>query len=57
LAIKSGHLVLHFRPLRYARWAQALEVTRGELMAGGEPPLLKKLTNGRRLGGSLFNVA
>ena len=40
--ISDGRLVLHFKPLRYARWAQALEVTLGELMAGGEPPLLKK---------------
>ena len=40
--LSDGRQVLHFRPLRYARWAQALEVTLGELMASGEPPLLKK---------------
>jgi Protein of unknown function (DUF1651) len=34
--------VLHFRPRRYDRWSQSLEVTFGEVMAGGEPPLLKK---------------
>jgi hypothetical protein len=33
--------VLHFRPLRYDRWSQSLEVTIGELMSGGQPPLLK----------------
>jgi hypothetical protein len=40
--ISDGRQVLHFRPVRYSRWSQALEVTLGELMAGGEPPLLKK---------------
>jgi len=40
--ISDGRQVLHFRPLRYDRWSQALEVTLGELMVGGEPPLLKK---------------
>jgi hypothetical protein len=40
--ISDGRQVLHFKPLRYARWSQALEVTLGEVMAGGEPPLLKK---------------
>jgi len=40
--ISDGRQVLHFRPLRYERWSQALEVTLGEVMAGGEPPLLKR---------------
>jgi hypothetical protein len=40
--ISDGRQVLHFRPLRYDRWSQSLEVTVGEVMAGGEPPLLKK---------------
>jgi hypothetical protein len=40
--ISDGRQVLHFKPLRYDRWSQALEVTFGEVMAGGEPPLLKK---------------
>ncbi|MFM8524393.1 MAG: DUF1651 domain-containing protein [Cyanobacteriota bacterium] len=34
--------VLHFQPRRYDRWSQSLEVTFGEVMTGGEPPLLKK---------------
>ena len=34
--------MLHFKPLRYDRWSQSLEVTFGEVMAGGEPPLLRK---------------
>ena len=38
--ISDGRQVLHFRPLRYDRWNQSLEVTFGEVMAGGEPPLL-----------------
>ena len=33
--------MLHFRPLRYNRWSQSLEVTHGELIAG-EAPLLKR---------------
>ena len=40
--VSDGRQVLHFKPLRYDRWSQALEVTLGELMPGGEPPLLKK---------------
>ncbi len=34
--------MLHFKPLRYDHWSQALEVTLGEVMPSGEPPLLKK---------------
>lgn len=40
--ISDGRQVLHFRPVRYSRWSQALEVTLGELMVSGEPPLLKR---------------
>ncbi len=40
--LSDGRQVLHFRPLRYDRWSQSLEVTFGEVMPGGEPPLLKK---------------
>ena len=40
--ISDGRQVLHFRPRRYDRWSQALEVTLGELMAAGEAPLLKR---------------
>jgi hypothetical protein len=39
--ISDGRLVLHFRPLRYVRWEQTLEVTYGELIAG-QAPLLKR---------------
>jgi hypothetical protein len=40
--LSDGRQVLHFRPMRYDRWSQSLEVTFGEEMTGGEPPLLKK---------------
>jgi hypothetical protein len=40
--LSDGRQVLHFRPLHYSRSSQSLEVTLGELMAGGQPPLLKK---------------
>ncbi len=40
--ISDGRQVLHFRPLRYDRWSQSLEVTLGEVMAAGEAPLLKR---------------
>jgi hypothetical protein len=39
--ISDGRQVLHFKPLRYDRGSQSLEVTFGEVMPGGEPPLLK----------------
>ena len=38
--ISDGRLVLHFRSLRYDRWSQSLELTLGELMPAGAPPLL-----------------
>ena len=40
--LSNGCQVLHFRPGRYSRWSQALEVTLGELMPGDAPPLLKR---------------
>ena len=40
--LSDGSQGLHFRPRRYERWTQSLEVTFGEVMAGGEPPLLEK---------------
>jgi hypothetical protein len=40
--ISDGRQVLHFKPLRYDRWSQSLEVTFGEVMPGGEAPLLKR---------------
>jgi hypothetical protein len=39
--LSDGRQVLHFQPSRYDRWSQSLEVTFGEVMPGGEPPLLK----------------
>ena len=39
--ISDGRQVLHFKPLRYDRWSQSLELTLGEVMPAGEPPLLK----------------
>ncbi len=38
--LSDGRQALHFRPRRYDRWSQSLEVTFGEVMAGSEPPLL-----------------
>ena len=40
--ISDGRQVLHFRPLRYDRWSQVVEMTIGELIPEGEPPLLKR---------------
>jgi len=40
--ISDGRQVLHFKPLRYERWSQALEVTLGELIPGESAPLLKR---------------
>ena len=40
--ISDGLQVLHFQPLRYDRWSQALEVTLGELIPGEPAPLLKR---------------
>jgi hypothetical protein len=34
--------VLHFRPTRWDRWAQRLEVTVGELLPDQPVPLLKR---------------
>jgi len=38
--LSNGRQVLHFRPVHYSRFSQALELTSGELIPG-EPPLLK----------------
>jgi hypothetical protein len=40
--LSDGRQVLHFRPGRYDRWSQSPEVTFGEVMPKGEPPLLKR---------------
>ncbi len=39
--ISDGRQVLHFRPTRWDRWCQQLEVTVGELLPGEPVPLLK----------------
>ena len=38
--LSNGRQVLHFRPVRYERFSQALELTTGELIPG-QAPLLK----------------
>ena len=38
--LSDGRQVLHFRPVRYSRFSQALELTTGELIPG-QAPLLK----------------
>jgi hypothetical protein len=40
--ISNGRHVLHFRPTRWDRWCQQLEVTVGELLPDQPVPLLKK---------------
>ena len=40
--ISGGSQVLHFRPTLWDRWNQPVEVTFGEVMPDGEPPLLKR---------------
>ena len=40
--LSDGHQVLHFRPTRWDRWCQQLEITVGELLPGQPVPLLKK---------------
>jgi hypothetical protein len=37
--LSDGHQVLHFNPVRYSRYSQALELTTGELIPC-QPPLL-----------------
>ena len=37
--LSNGRQVLHFRPVRYERFSQALELTSGELIPC-QPPLL-----------------
>ncbi len=39
--ISDGRQVLHFRPTRWDRWCQQLEVITGELLPGEAVPLLK----------------
>ena len=38
--LSDGRQVLHFNPVRYSRYSQALELTSGELIPG-QAPLLK----------------
>jgi len=40
--LSDGHQVLHFRPSRWDRWSQQLEVTVGELLPDQPVPLLKR---------------
>ncbi len=40
--ISDGRQVLHFRPSRWDRWSQQLEVTVGELLPDQPVPLLKR---------------
>ena len=40
--ISGSRQVLHFKPLRYDRRSQSLEVTFGELIPGEATPLLKR---------------
>ena len=40
--ISDGRHVLHFRPTRWDRWCQQLEVTVGELLPDQPVPLLKR---------------
>ena len=40
--ISDGRQVLHFRPSRWDRWSQRLEVTVGELLPNQPVPLLKR---------------
>jgi hypothetical protein len=40
--ISDGRHVHHFRPTRWDRWCQQLEITVGELLPGQPVPLLKK---------------
>ncbi len=39
--LRAGQRVLHFRPARWDRWRQSLEVTSGEWLADQATPLLK----------------
>jgi hypothetical protein len=40
--LSDGRQVIHFRPSRWDRWSQQLEVTVGELLPDQPVPLLKK---------------
>ena len=40
--LSDGRQVLHFRPTRWDRWSQQLEVTVGELLPDQPVPLLKR---------------
>jgi hypothetical protein len=40
--LSDGRQVLHFRPSRWDRWSQQLEVTVGELLPDQSVPLLKR---------------
>jgi len=48
--LSDGRQVLHFRPSRWDRWSQQLEVTVGELLPDQPVPLLKRLSRVNPLG-------
>lgn len=40
--LSDGRRVLHFRPARWDRWCQRLELTSGEWLPGQSVPLLRR---------------
>jgi hypothetical protein len=47
--ISDGRQVLHFRPSRWDRWAQRLEVTVGELLQGDGGGINRKVDHDRKV--------
>ncbi len=40
--LSDGRRVLHFKPVIWDRWQQELEITSGQVMSDGAPPLLQR---------------
>jgi hypothetical protein len=40
--LSDGRQVLHFKPVIWDRWQQELEITSGQVMSYGAPPLLQR---------------
>ena len=40
--LSDGRRVLHFKPVVWDRWRQELEVTNGQVLPDGAPPLLQR---------------
>ncbi len=40
--LSDGRQVLHFKPVIWDRWQQELEITSGQVMPDGAPPLLQR---------------